>query len=779
MRTMIRFGVITILFVEVLFSLKSFAQQDMCIITFKIDSNYEKNIRNLRINVFQNKKLLVCKVDEPIWLYKGIDLTIEFDGLNFLLPGIKNLKVYRDTTILILSNSMIPVVVKAKKRIVRQTLLGFDYYPSNDSIFKNQSILLALQRLPFIKVVDNEIEYKNQQKILFQINGKERKGIGNNWSDILKVIKAKDIYKVEMINEISVLVRNQGYDVIINILTEDANIYGKSINAVLLLDQRENLNKNAGITTLRRRTDFSFKLSNNNDNQILKKENKVLESGEIISYNKLNLVYQYHFLGFYADYGLRIDSSKDFSINASCKYLKNSTKHNNDYNFPTLFNNQKNSIKGNSGQLNASYIYKKSKILTHSVAMAINLDMREFENRISFIDTYFTDSICNIAQTNPYSYIIEYNVNENRSSKKKFEYGVQAYGKLIFQDYSKYAVDRITNKKKYLLYENNDSLFLRQYSFRPYFKILKNLSDRSSLVLIANTEFYFIKNKNRKLVNYFLPTFNIKLKELLKENTSITYNLELNFSKPSTDLFMPVQITVNPIENRIGSPNLIPGKSLSFSIDLTQVRKTTISHTVKLNYSFDVINYFTVYDTSTHRLFSKPDNGGRELSAEYSIYIQRQLSKNIQFSATGWWSYVISQNKIFNTRYKGFQFGGSNNISFFIGPKSGSVGVISRLMSNNITNQGYYRGSMKYAVYYSKIFFKRKLITTLTANEFLFKNRTINAFTQYGNFKNYSYSNEPYRLFSIRLAYNFSTIRVSKVARRKSTGIQNELPEVL
>lgn len=762
-------------FIGHFFTTVTFAQQNYCNVIFANEQKENKVLNGLKINIFQNNLLQTVEANLPIKILKGVEFRVEFESSNFIIPGISKLKIYRDTVITILSNSMSPVIINSKKRLVRQTHNGYDYYPANDSIYKNQSILLALQRLPFVKLIDEKIEYKDQKKILFQINGKERKGIGNNWEDILKVIKAKDIYKVELIEEIPILVRNQGYDAIINIQTVDANIYGKSINAVMILDQRENLNPTVAITQLRKRADYSFKINNINDNQIIKRESKVFESSRLILKNGLSSKYLYHFIGSNFDYGLRIDSFRNFSINASYKISSNNTRYINEYNFPALLNNQKNKIVSKTGDINLSYVLSKTPSVTRSFIANFNVVEKEFNNRISYLQNLPTDSINNVSSTTPAYFIFEYNVLNSKNLKHRFEFGIQSYGKRIEQNFSKYSLDVITNKNKNLLYQKMDSFSLLQYSVRPYFRLAKVLTDRKSIVLISNAEFYAIKNKYQPAKYFFLPTMSFKFKELLDKNTSVTYNLKLGFLKPSTELLTPIQFEVNPNINTVGSSDLIPGKSLAFTVDYTIVKKATISHSAGINYNFDAINYFTLYDSVNKNLLIFPDNNGKEFSLNYSLYFQKQVSKRLQFSATGSSSYLIVKNIAFSSAYKGFRFGLSNNISFKLSPKLGSIGFVSIINGNNINSQGTQSGILKYSFYYSKAFFKGKLITTFTASEFVLKRRTINSNSKYKNFEYFTTIIQPSRLLLIRVAYNFSNIRTSKLAKRKTTNIENEI----
>ena len=177
---------ISILIATIFLNNNANAQNLRCSIRFIADTIDNVNYRNLKINILQNDSFSVGKLDENITVYKGVDLSVEFENKKITIPGLKKLKVYSDTVISISTKTLSTVVIMAKERIVKQTLSGFDYYPSRDSIFRNKSIFAAMQRLPFVHIANESLEYKqgDKEKILFEINGKERKGVGSNWNDI-------------------------------------------------------------------------------------------------------------------------------------------------------------------------------------------------------------------------------------------------------------------------------------------------------------------------------------------------------------------------------------------------------------------------------------------------------------------------------------------------------------------------------------------------------------------------------------------------------------------
>ena len=63
---------------------------------------------------------------------------------------------------------------------------------------------------------------------------------------------------------------------------------------------------------------------------------------------------------------------------------------------------------------------------------------------------------------------------------------------------------------------------------------------------------------------------------------------------------------------------------------------------------------------------------------------------------------------------------------------------------------------------------------TLIASQFLKKNRDIKTYSIYNNTERFTNQITPFRLFKIRLAYNFSNLVIRKFAQKKSTRVHDE-----
>lgn len=154
--------------------------QEQVYVQFKQDSS--SRFRDGFVLVFQHQQWLKYNLTDSVVVTKGDLFDVEFSINNIQYKGIKGLKVFRDTAIWINEISMENVVVESKRQLIKQTLRGFEYFPQSDSVFMNQPLLYALQRLPFVSIMDDQIRYKNESRIWYRINGRDRRVLENSWS---------------------------------------------------------------------------------------------------------------------------------------------------------------------------------------------------------------------------------------------------------------------------------------------------------------------------------------------------------------------------------------------------------------------------------------------------------------------------------------------------------------------------------------------------------------------------------------------------------------------
>ena len=752
-----------------------FAQNKKCFIEFRMDSSVTATLYHTKISIIQKGYLHKIGLNEKVAIDTGINCIIEFSNPGFIIPGIKNLKIYCDTIIFIGYKRLDAVVVEAKKTIVRQTLKGFEYSPQNDSVFKNRSLLLSLQRLPFI-ILKNEdaVEYTGG-KIMFKINGREKKGIGNSWNSILKAINAKDIYKVEMIREVPAFVKNQGYDVIIDILTLDANLYGKTFTAATFINTRKNINPNVGFTMLHKKADFSINAGNNNERLSTFLHTKVLEGEDIINENKITNNYRFHGYTLSLGYGLRIDSANDFAVNVSMYRNVEVNNFENHYTYPLPINNQNYTFFNVNGNIDISYVHRRSKFITKSLIAKANFKTLEFNNRLAYTQPMKADSINRQSQTKPLYWIVEYNHLNTKHETYNIEYGLQFYKKNYSQSFFYYTLDSSTNDNDQLFFSKKDSMLLNQFGIRPYFKYDKDFSPKRNIVLSLSSEFYSISPNNFKRKYFYLPQIDVSYKTLFKSNASLKYSMYFGYSKPSEDYFTGMQNNYNtPAESRQGSADIIPGKTIGAGVEYLSVKKATFSNELYVGYGFDNPDFITAFDSISKKIVTSSNNGGQDFVVGYKLNFQKLIAKKLNFSfyaSIGWYN---NSNNSIHTNTSGINYRLQPIINYFMGRKYGNINFFGIFNGNNVTSQGKTTGPMRYSLSYGRSIFKQKFSIVLILDEFLAKNRETQSFSVFNGLSQYSTMGKPSRLLSIRLAYHFSNIKLSKFAQKKTTSLKGE-----
>ncbi len=740
------------------------------------DTGINAGYKKAKVNIFQENKIIKASLNEKIEVKSGIAFQIEFENKSIVIPGLKSLKIYSDTSIVLDFKSLQEVVIKSKKRIVAETLTGYTYYPQNDSIFKEKSILLALQRLPFISL-DNENSlprYKTgETKLLFLINGKQRKGLENTWVNVLRAIKAKQIYKVELIEDIPQLFRNQGYDVVINIHTLDANIYGENFNAAITGDQRNNINIDTRANFLRRKTDLGIEAvayTNSNKGQIF---TKIYENGTSIAENKTDNSFKYKHLHFSAAYGYRIDSVNDIAFTGRVEKAINNITYINTYSFPSGQSNSKNKLDYNSASINGSWVKRKTASITKSFSVAVNLNHRPEDNRLSFITPKDFDSVNRVNIQNELYWAAEYNILNTTNPNFQKEIGLQVYRKQTSQDYNLYNINPGNNKNADLLHSKPDTVLIKQFSIRPYYRFGKNISTTKRLAVIVSPEIYSIHVAQRQTLTYFLPRTRVSYKKILSDKLSVRNIFEFSFSKPSIDYLLPVIANTNPIETYTGNANIRPGKRFENTLEIVRRKKSNISISPGASYSFNDFDFFSQYDSVTKKMINTVNNGKTTKGLWVNLFYQFPFNKKINGSISSSLSWINSGNKIIGSSYSGIFVSGSCFFQYALGGSAGNLNFFCLINAKYNNGQGYRKQPLKYSLSYSNKISKY-VSFSFTAENFLLKNITLRSYTYNEKYNRYTDNIQLYRLISLRFSYFFSNIKTAKYAAKKFTEIENE-----
>ncbi len=745
--------------------------QEQVYVQFKQDSS--SRFRDGFVLVFQHQQWLKYNLTDSVVVTKGDLFDVEFSINNIQYKGIKGLKVFRDTAIWINEISMENVVVESKRQLIKQTLRGFEYFPQSDSVFMNQPLLYALQRLPFVSIMDDQIRYKNESRIWYRINGRDRRVLENSWSYILMAMKTSSIIKVELITDLPLYVKNKNYDLIMNIITEESNFRGVVLNAAVIADSRENLNKNFGFTYVRKKNDYSVTYTNNEDNYTNQKISKTTEGGVLLAQNRLDNTYETNNHVVNVKLGRRIDSLKDIAFSIQYRDFQNSNFWKNTYNNPVPLNDYRNSNHRKEVNAHLSYVFAKSKNIENSISFAFRTGKEEFRNDLIHLISR-VDSISRNAQTLDKNVILEFNHRNVAKRKFRYEYGFQIYNKQLAQDFFLYATDSGSNKV--LILQKADTMSIGQVVARPYLRLNTMGRKKSMFVCELDVEYFVVTGEGLRTQKLILPSLLTQRKVLLNQSNSISITGEFMYLKPSDNFYKLIQANVNPVEDRTGSLEVTPSKNLELKVEWIKTGKQTFSNELGIQYGFDILNFYTQFDVVSNRLQSYSNNDANML-AVYWKHVFDYSKKRLSFTVGPEIKWMRYSNQIMHQSFYGVVASGYVNGNFVISKNLGSIGLAGTFSSKPVTNQGNATGLSRYVVYYSKRFFKNKLVTTFSAENFMLKERKWDYQMNDGEFINTTQIHRPFRLLNVRIAYRFSTLKNIKPARLKSTQILNEFSE--
>ncbi len=754
--------------------------KDSVSIKFIWDTAINNVIGKSKIQIVQGNKIIKANLNEKIKIKFGYEFSVDFINNNLMIKGFKRLKIFADTSIMLGATALETVVVKTKKKIVLENTQGFDYFPQNDSLLREKSILVGMQRLPFINGYDNLTvpKYRQDGKILFLLNGKQRKGLENNWAAILEVVKGKDVYKVELIEDIPILIKNQGYAAIINVLTLEANIYGNSFNAVLFYDQRNNLNPSISATILRKRFDISFNVGREEDNQNKSRRTEVLADKILQSALETTAKLKFETINSSIDIGFRKDSLKDYGLNISGQITRFNTKYIPIYQFGINTIGITNIISKENLKANFSYVFRKKKGLTYSIIAATTYGEETNGNNLAYYIPKQTDSTAVRTPANELQWLGEYNLLDTRNIKHQKEFGIKVYNRDLTQDFKRYNIVNSSNEPGQLLYNKIDSFTTKQYSIRPYIRWANIISKTKRLNVSFFPEIYTIKNNSLAVQSFFVPNLTIGYRKILNTSNSLRYSFVIELQKPNIDYLSTVQVFNDPQQQQVGNATLKPSKYITAGIEWVRRKKATFSYGLNIGYNFDQNDFFRTANPTTGILQSFANNGLKSYRFLNTVNYQKQLLSTVWFDASGGVFININRNKLFNTAFNRVTYYNQSNIRLELGENKGTLALRIFYSANPTTGQGFAQGTRMYGLNYANQFFKKKLTVTLIADQFFLKNRNRLNFTKTEKFEVFTNTTEPYRLLKIRLAYRFSDIKFSKMATKKSTEISGETQRV-
>lgn len=725
-------------------------------ITFTASDSIKYN--NVLILVEQGEHTIIGKLHERISILSDKPFNVAFQNLMPKPQPLLNFIVTKDTIINIETDFLPEVIVYSKKWATVQTLSGFEYKPYLDDDYKHKPIFNALEKLPFIVADQETIKYKDGQRILFMINGKERPGI-TSWDDLLKQIPAKEVYKVKMITELPPQIQNKAYSVILDIHTLDANAYGYLFVPTLITDTRKNLNPNISSTLLKKRADFSLNASYFPDKYKLPMSIKIVENGHEISQSFINQNYKQRNLSLENALGYRLDSSTQISLSSNLSIqniaIESLGSTNNQPEKSSYLLNKNINYK-----LGVGYLKTKREDVSSGFGFSFNYSpiTQYYDNRFSDINID-SNRVAYYAPTK--EYLVEYFYNNLKKEKHKLSYVIQSYYSQTKQS-SRLEQRFMPTSDFETLHLSEDSINIYQQSVSFF---MQNVFSKSKKSLTLNTalEYYSINSNQQGERFFILPNISIQLKTLLKHNRSIKYRLSFDYLKPNIDFLLSIRQFENTQEVRVGSSYIVPEKSVSGFVEFISAGKVQMSNAFLYKYGYDRLRFITKYDSSLNLLISESMNNSTSHFFQYTLNVSKWFSKKLRVNASSSLGYLSTYNENINLKNNGWAifFTGTGTYNL---PKNFGVSFYIRAINNLYSDQGSKTGYFNYNVILGKSFFTNKLSTSLIFENFILKNREIAARYTFNESEYFTNLSRPYRLIKFRLSYRLSTIKLDRSA---------------
>lgn len=739
------------------------------------DTSNNTLVTKTKVFILQDGEIKNKKLQSTYQIKPNVIFSLSFSNPEIFIKDIKKILITKDSTIVLDGEKLNEVIVKSKRALVSQNQDGYSYYPQRDSALLKKPIAFALQRLPNIVLINNELTFKETEKIKFLINGKERKGLGSNWNSILQNIQAEKILRVDLNNDPSVRVKQEGYSVVIDILTIDDNLYGSSGGLNLNFDSRQNLNPTANFTFLNKKSDISIRVSQrsdkqNNERTFETKENvtnnlKFLDSTKVeLKSSALNLS---------LDYGLRIDSAKDFNFSFGYSNIYRNNNNINLTNFPQpRFDNLLNT-NNNNFTFSLGFSTNKRKGVFSSIALLASLSKESVKNDIGYLNKIYSDSVENLNISTPRQLLFKYNNLNTKNAKKRYEFGFQTYFKSINSDFNQTI--RLLNGIRSNTISKSDSLLQNQYSIKPYYSFLRSYNKNATLRVDLFSEIFITKNNKENTNIFFLPETKFRFSRPLTKITNLTLSSNFSFRKPNIDFLNPFRVSDNPLFSRIGNINIRPEKNINFTIEFSKRKKIITSHRLYISKSFGLINQFNILTNNTY--LGQTNNSSNSTYMAYYFRVQGAIKSRLFYSLSPSIGYHTLKNKLFMSSFNGVIWSINSNLNYST-KKVGDFGFSSFINSRQNNAQGYNFGTVLYNLSYSKFIYKNKISFGSSVDNFLSKNRIANSLVNSGNTTNTITSIIPNRLFNISLSYNFNNIKFAKFAKKVSVDLNDQVDRV-
>jgi hypothetical protein len=689
--------------------------------------------------------------------------------------------------------------VTAAKPILTREVDKLSYDVQADPEVAALSVLDMMRKVPMLTVDgDDHILLNGGGNFKILINGKESAMMARSPSDVLKMMPAANIDKIEVITTPPAKYDAEGLSGLINIVTKRRADDGYNIG--ISGSENSYLGPAGGINGTFKQGKFGLSASGfysaqfNTQTTNSTTTEYIPSSDNTIAQNSVNT--RHAPLG---DGGL--DMSYEFDslhlLTVSANLYQNTTFTGRNQTSTidsaaviqqgySLLNNYREKYLGIDAGVNYQLGFKRSKkeLLTISYKFSSGPDEKistdSFYNRINY-DALF------------YPNFQQYNNENIITNTAQVDYAgpigkrltLEAGTKAIFRnDYSRFHEDdedSITHS--YLLNQeqtNNFNYLQDVYSlYNSYQLNLKNWTGKGGLRLehtAISADFSSEGVSVSPNYNNLIPSLSLQRNF---STASLNFGYTQRIQRPGIALLSPYVNAANPLFVVTGNPGLHPELDNTFEFTYNRFGKNSII--AGANYAFstnsiqrvsglrvdsiddvkDTVNYTTYGNIGTYKKLGVNLNARLNFSNAFSLGINSQLS-HIWLKGTYSGEVYSNQgyigNIFLNSRYK-FDDGYA-------------IGVNAAYMSGAVTLQGHSEGRFISQCLVSKEFLKKKATITFIVTNPWSKYLTLRSVSSGPDFSQVSYNQNYYRFFAVRFFYKFG--KLTSEIKKNQRGINND-----
>jgi hypothetical protein len=688
---------------------------------------------------------------------KTIELSIEDYKKNILLDTIKLTPK---------ANQLAEVVINSPRSFISQKIDRIVYDVQADNYLKSLSVFDALKRVPYVSVMNNDIQVKGNNNVLILINGR-RTVATDNPREFLNGLNASSVKSIEVITDPSAKYDLEGNGAVINIILNRAPL-GYRGNTSMYIRDPEYLRLRSGLDLTLKKLSVSisiapYKVSAPSSYSEFKASDGPkyeLNQNMVNQYNSKNLLGSYEMVyqldslntiagdfsftnGDYIHRSSLLSNLDQFSLESS-SYLQRTTTHQNRRIHALNFNFQK-SIRNTKGhKLNVLYYYGNSLNNQENNTLfdqLFNYNLSDFDwrNRMSSYE---------------HSAQLDYTA---RIHKLSLETGIKTIYRSSGSLYSESDVNNpsITNidfnaNQRILTQFNNLSFPLLKYNFRIGLRI-----ENSKI----NTD---------QLTSYFALLPNVLIQRPLKDGKQFKFSFSQSLSRPGISLLSPFAYSQNPNLTSTGNTQLEPIRFSKFNIDYSSFNQ--INWSVGLTYNYtknDIVNITNVKDNNL--ITNRYENTGFKSNLQVSYYLGLTSLKKLRLGIDGSLSYLSIKGKNATNFLSNEGFYWINNISIgYEINKTLSIDSYLIFTTNEINLQNErLNGFVENTFGLSKTFLNRALTLNITAENPFMKFREFKSGIFSPLYTQYSFSYVQSRAYSVTLSYRYGKLKSQRRMNKK------------